>query len=460
MTTSGFTLSSPEIEACLQCLVPATIGSCAPDGTPNVTWVSIVYRLDESHIGLSRQFFRKTSSNMEVNRYLQVLFLHPHTGRQFRLNVQYESTDTDGPRFDYVRTMLDAIASEGGMTKVFRLIGLDVCEVLSIEAVPSDSGAPDALAAASAPLRQAGLAQRIGVFSESLNNATDIEDLMGRALAGLQTCFGYNRSFIMLVDESGERLFTVASRGYESSGAGSEVRMGEGQIGVSAQNRRPVLLSNVVKERLYTDAVRESVTRAGQADSLESEIALPGGAGQVMSQLTVPLMARGQLLGALVLQSDVAGRFVSEDEHIAVVAATELGLSMALLRLAPVIDVTPPSLTAAPRENRPNADIRHYAADDSIFVDDQYLIKGIAGRILWRLLRDYSEKQRVEFSNKEIRLDSSLELPDIKDNLETRLILLRRRLEDQCNFLRIVKTSRGRFRLSVDRPLSLQDVPV
>ena len=458
MTSGELTLASPEIEACLQCLVPATIGSCAPDGTPNVTWVSIVHRLDGTHVGLSRQFFRKTSSNMEVNRYLQILFLHPHTGRQYRLNVQYENTETEGARFDAVRTSLQAIASETGMTKVFVLAGLDVCRVLSVEAVPSDAAASEPDTQRSA-LRRAGLAERMGAFSEQLNAATDVEDLIARALAALEVCFGYDRSFLMLADESGDHLFTVASRGYESSGAGSEVRIGEGQIGVAAQNRRSVLVSNVAKERIYTEAVREAAARAGQAQSIESQIELPAVA-QVMSQLSVPVMARGQLLGALVLQSDVASRFVSEDEHIAGVAATELGLSMALLRLAPVIDVTPSALTPAPRENRPSADIRHYAADDSIFVDDQYLIKGIAGRILWRLLRDYSEKQRVEFSNKEMRLDASLELPDIKDNLETRLILLRRRLEDQCAFLRIVKTSRGRFRLSVDRPFSLQDVPV
>lgn len=60
----------------------------------------------------------------------------------------------------------------------------------------------------------------------------------------------------------------------------------------------------------------------------------------------------------------------------------------------------------------------------------------------------------MEFSNREIRLDQTLDLPDIKDNLEARLILLRKRLEERCNYLRIEKTAGGCFRLHVTRPLT------
>src|SRR5262249_17307653 len=99
--------------------------------------------------------------------------------------------------------------------------------------------------------------------------------------------------------------------------------------------------------------------------------------------------------------------------------------------------------------------IKHYQSDDSIFVNDAYLIKGIAGRILWKLLQTYDSEQRVQFTNREIRLDESLQLPDIKDNLEARLILLRRRLADKSEVLSLVPEGRGRFRLDVRRPLVL-----
>jgi adenylate cyclase len=103
--------------------------------------------------------------------------------------------------------------------------------------------------------------------------------------------------------------------------------------------------------------------------------------------------------------------------------------------------------------------IRHFGENDSIFVGDAYLIKGMAGAILWTPLEDHVNEGRTEFSNRELRLDSRLHLPDINDNLEARLILLERRLIDRDAPIRLSKTGRGRFSLVVRAPLELEDVP-
>ena len=72
-----------------------------------------------------------------------------------------------------------------------------------------------------------------------------------------------------------------------------------------------------------------------------------------------------------------------------------------------------------------------------------------------KLLQIYGGEQRARFTNREIRLDESLQPPDIKDNLEARLILLRRRLAEKSEVLRLIPEGRGRFRLDVRHPLVL-----
>lgn len=58
-------------------------------------------------------------------------------------------------------------------------------------------------------------------------------------------------------------------------------------------------------------------------------------------------------------------------------------------------------------------------------------LKGMAGAILWKLLKEHLELGRSEFINKALRLDTGLRLPDVCDNLEARLILLQRRLAER-----------------------------
>jgi hypothetical protein len=38
--------------------------------------------------------------------------------------------------------------------------------------------------------------------------------------------------------------------------------------------------------------------------------------------------------------------------------------------------------------------IKFFESDGSVFVDDEYLIKGVAGRILWRVVTTYVAEQR------------------------------------------------------------------
>jgi adenylate cyclase len=433
------------IASCFEGIVPATICSCAADGTPNVTYLSIVQRLDEWHIGLSFQFFNKTRKNVLENPMAQVIVVSPETGDQYRLDLQYERTEVAGPVFAGMSTRLAAVASQTGMSQIFKLRGVDVFRVLDCRPVNAE------IQAEAAPLRQ--YLAHVESLTGQLATCLTLDSLLETALESLAAMFGYEHGFVMILDEAGRRLYTIASRGYEESGVGSEVWLGDGLLGVAAERRTIVRTTNLTRDVVFARAVRSSIEQSGERQ-LEQEIPLPG-LPHLESQVVTSLVAQGELMGILCIQSHQVGRFLVDDERVIQIVGRHLAASMATLRRPPAehpaaeLQREPASSAAV------TSTIKHYRYDDSIFVNDAYLIKGIAGRILWKLLRIYESEQRVQFTNREIRLDETLELPDIKDNLEARLILLRRRLADKSEVLGLVPEGRGRFRLDVRRPLVL-----
>ena len=119
----------------------------------------------------------------------------------------------------------------------------------------------------------------------------------------------------------------------------------------------------------------------------------------------------------------------------------------------------PPRPPPAPDPVAGPVHVRHYGADNSVFIDHDYLIKGVAGAIFWKLVGEHALSGRSEFSNRELRLDPALRLPEYAENLEARLVLLQRRLVERDCPIRLEKAGRGRLRLCVPGPLTLEDVP-
>ena len=335
---SPLTVPLVNIASCFEGILPSTICSCSKHGTPNLTYLSIVHLLDDRHVGLSYQFFNKTRRNIMENPMVQVVVVSPETAYQYRLSLCYERTETEGPTFDRMKSDLDAVASQTGMSHVFKLRGVDIYRVL--ECLPFDSQVP-----AESPLKTDSLPE-LEVFSERLAACGDLDSLLDTGLDALSTIFGIDHSFVMAVDEDGTRLYTLASHGYQDSGVGSEVWVGEGILGVSADRHVVVRTTSLEREMLLSRAVRSTVRHRGKQNLLEKEIALPG-LPDVQSQLVAPLVARGRLLGVLCLQSAVTGRFLARDERLIQIAARHLAATMALLARPPasVPKASPPRRT-------------------------------------------------------------------------------------------------------------------
>lgn len=446
MTESHLTLR--DLESCFSGVMPATLASCSANGVPNVTFLSIVRRVDEDHVALSFQFFNKTARNVRENPHAELMLVEPGSCNQFRLSLHYERTDEAGAVFDAMETQLEAVASQVGMADVFRLRGADIYRVLELEQVPCDLDidSPDV-----SRERLAGLDAALS----RLDEAADLETLFEAALDGVAEDLGYQHSFMMVFDEPQERLYAIASRGYVASGVGAEVGLSEGVLGTAAAHRAPVRVGHMERVREMGKAVRASAVQPGVPPEPLREVPLPG-LSNVMSQLAMPVLHRGDLLGLLCVESEDAGAFCARDESCLSSFARMLGAQMRWLDDAGISPLGGRrSYGRASERVGPALRVEHYGSDDSVFLDGEYLIKGLPGRILRKLLDAYLRDGRSEFTNKELRLDGTLGLSAYRDNLEARLILLRKRLEERSPLLRMEKVSRGCFRLVVECDPSL-----
>ncbi len=295
-------------------------------------------------------------------------------------------------------------------------------------------------------------------LSERLGRCPDLDTLVGAALGGLADLFGYEHSLLLLRDEDGTRLYTIASHGYDTEGIGSEIQVGEGIIGMAAARAEPMRIGNLGKMLAYARSIRRAYEESG-VEAPGHEIPLPGLA-DAQSQVAVPAIVLGQLVGVLVIESPQRVAFTTDDEALLTIVATMVAsaieIDWAQERAEADVDApaSPPRTSGLPETVTTR--VRFFAVDGSTFLDGDYLIKGVAGRILWALLAQHVREGREDFTNKEVRLDPTLELPEFRDNLESRLILLKRRLDERSAPIRIEKTGRGRFRLTVATGLELE----
>jgi len=140
-------ISPRDIPECFEGIIPAMMTTCSLEGEPNITEISQVHLVDDTHVALSHQFFNKTQRNVRENPHASVLLFSPRTYEQYRLQLRFDHPESEGPLFDEMAARLQVIASHTGMVGVFKLRCADVYEVLSAEHVegyllPADPRVP------------------------------------------------------------------------------------------------------------------------------------------------------------------------------------------------------------------------------------------------------------------------------------------------------------------------------
>lgn len=454
-----------QISQCFRGVVPSMIATTDAYGVPNVTYVSQLHIVDDRHVALSRQFFNKTSRNLEQTGRLSAEVLDPVTLQAYRLRMRFLRSETSGPLFDTMKFRIDAIASVTGMAGVFRLMASDVCKVLSVERVDGFLTTPPA-ALLDEQISVEGFRTEmrgLQVVSERINRADDLETLLAAVLDALAVFFHFEHTIVLLSEPENSKLITIACRGY-GGGVGAEVPYGDGMIGAVAVEKKVLRLTGIHSGLRYSRAVRREVEVRGT--TMRPEIPLPG-LPDAQSALVLPLLLENRLVGVLAAESRDALAFGEWHEAYLEIIANQIALGIdrmlrrpddeeparAIAPLPPAeVPVATPVIAAAARRN-----FVFYKNDDCVFVDDEYLIRNVPGRILWKLLNEWKQRGRTEFTNRELRMDDSLGLPDFKDNLESRLILLRHRLQEKCPDVRMVSTGRGKFALEVKADLALSE---
>ena len=444
---AGLTLDA--IRDCLEGFTPGMLATCDAAGVPNVSLLSQAHYVDPDHLALSYQFFNKTRANVLETRVATLMLTDPVTVEKYRVEIAYEETRDSGPLFEAMKAKLAGIASHTGMDGVFRLLGADVYRVRTITRLSTPTLQPRP-----APRNLLAAARR--TFAE-IGSAGDLGAALDTTLDSLERNFGIRHAMILIHDGADGTLTTMASRGYAASGIGSEVALGQGVIGVAARERVPIRIAHMTSDVSYSLSIRSHAEGFGSDWAAATEIPFPG-LEAPGSQLALPILTPDRLVGVLFVESPEPLSFWFDDEDALSLVADRLGARIVAQR--PEGEAAPPPAPARPCPEAGTTPIllRYYPADSSVFIGHDYLIKGVAGGILWRLAGETLRSGRTDFTNRELRLDPSLKLPEHVDNLEARLVLLQRRLCERDWPIRIERTGRGRFRLALAGNLVLEEV--
>jgi adenylate cyclase len=449
---------------CFQGVSPAVLTTCDREGIPNVTYLSQVFYVGPKHVALSHQFFNKTKKNTMENPRCAVQLNDPATLDTWQLHLRFDHEEREGPLFEGMSRRIDAIASHTGMTGIFKLRSADVYEVLEVERIDEILNPPPEGQELDEPtLHYRGELIGLQLVSQRLARATDLEGLLSKLLETLDEAFGFHHTMVLLLDESEQRLYAIASHGYGEGGIGAEVSVGDGLIGTVARERCVLRVSGVGAELRYGRAIRAGVQRASgkSGRALPPEIPLPG-LVDAQSQLALPLVAGDRLIGVIAIESRSPVAFEEWHEQYLEIIANQVALAIEnMIRKSREAEAKEPLAEPKPvsKDTGKTRRFKFFESDDCVFTDGDYLIRNLPGRILWKVLKEHAATGRTEFTNRELRLDASLGLPAVRDNLESRLVLLRKRLEQKCPDVTLVPCGRGQFRLEAKCAIELENAP-
>jgi phosphoserine phosphatase RsbU/P len=159
--------------------------------------------------------------------------------------------------------------------------------------------------------KQARLLTLLNEIARELSSILNLDELLGRIAELLRKLIDYQMFSILLLDASGETLqnrFSVRFK--ENVHTKQEIPLGRGLVGYAAQMRQAVLVPDVSKDPRYIE-----------------------GNAETRSELAVPLIYKGKVIGVLDLEHTRRGFFTEDHRRTMVTLAAQVAIAIENARL-------------------------------------------------------------------------------------------------------------------------------
>ena len=159
--------------------------------------------------------------------------------------------------------------------------------------------------------KQARILLLLNEIARELTSILNLDELLGRVAELVRRLIDYQMFSILLVDSSGEKLqHRFSLRFNENIHLKHEIPLGRGLVGYAAQNKQAVLVPDVTKDPRYVQANPET-----------------------RSELAVPLIYKGKVVGVLDLEHTRRGFFTEEHQRTMSTLAAQIAIALENARL-------------------------------------------------------------------------------------------------------------------------------
>jgi sigma-B regulation protein RsbU (phosphoserine phosphatase) len=159
--------------------------------------------------------------------------------------------------------------------------------------------------------KQARILLLLNEIARELTSILNLDELLGRVAELVRRLIDYQMFSILLLDATGEKLqHRFSLRFNENIHLKHEIPLGRGLVGIAAENKQAVLVPDVTKDPRYIVANPET-----------------------RSELAVPLMYKGKMVGVLDLEHTRRGFFTEEHQRTMTTLAAQIAIALENARL-------------------------------------------------------------------------------------------------------------------------------